>query len=168
MKAEANEGSATVEFVVNEAESIFKKFKKAKIKPRTPESNDFLDCMKVEHPEFSERYGIVIQMIIEEGKFFTGAFKKYLAQLVRSPYKTNLEFLRSQTNYMFHFWRALDPKRPLLDIMKARELAFEYLVKSHDEFTERCKSYNNDIEKLKNNIREERLKELKDHIESLK
>ncbi len=95
-----NEGNVGIDYILNEAKTIWKEFKAQGIDHYNYEKLDAYRLQVIEkHPQFASSYPTVLRHMIQEYKFTANAFKKYLMKLEKNPWKNDDERLESYADY---------------------------------------------------------------------
>jgi hypothetical protein len=143
-----SEKNVTVDDVVKEAVIINKKMIARKIKPGDFDLADqFMSEMRKEHKEFSQAYPIVLRYMCQMQQFNAKALRKYLLHIQEHPYKSEHEYLDSQTDYVVYLYKAQNKRWNTTQISNLRKNVRKMLGDEHSQFVEISKKHKEDVER---------------------
>lgn len=163
-----SEKNVTVEFVVNEANAMWKECKSRNIKYGDIERSDKLMAeMQKTHPEFSKSYPIVLRYMCQMQEYNSKAFKMWLDKIKVRPWKTEGEYLDAQADYVTMLYRAIKPRSPQKDINTLRTNIRNMLQREHDTFKKYVNEYDAEVSAEEKLLREKNKQEFIDYIKSM-
>ena len=134
-----NEREVTVDFIVNEANEIWKKCKEAftarSIKCGDEEkTEELLTELRRAHKDFSTSYPITLRYMAQMHSYSAKAFTKFLRYIEKNPWKNEAEYLDAQANYVCLLYKELHSKWNKTDVSRLRTNIRAILQKEHDDF----------------------------------
>lgn len=142
----SNERDVTLEQVVNEATTIWKKCRKEKLPFGDLEAADQqMEKIRKEHPEFCKSYPIVLRYICQMQEYKPRAFRKYLLKIQQTPWKNQEEYLDSQADYVCLLYQETKARWNRTDVENIRRNVRAMLQKEHDTFMMYAEEFDKEV-----------------------
>jgi hypothetical protein len=156
-----NEKDVTLDYIVQEANSIYREMKKANYQITDFEASDkFTARMRKEHPEFAQSYPIVLRYICQMGEYKTSAFKKYLEHIAKNPWKSKAEYLESQCDYVVMLYKATKSRWSVKDVANLRKNVHAMLKKEDEVFVKVAEKTQKEVESEEEQYKQNKRSEL--------
>lgn len=149
--------------VVNE---IRQKIKSADIdKDNTDENDNLLKRLQNEYKDFNTIHPLVLRWMVQTGDYDERAFKHYATNHVKAHYKTRIDFLNAQAEYLYALFKRNNPRAPIKHFQLYQKNIKKLLKKDDTDFKNANKEADEEIEKtrqkVKNNLKLSILKYIK-------
>lgn len=130
-----NEKDVTPDYVLKEANTMWKKASKWKVDPTNSEEVDGkMAEMRRDHPEFCQSYPIVLRYMVQFKQYSSEAFRIYLKKIQNKPWKNENEYLDSQADYVVILYQKTHKNWNSTQVGQLRRNIREILQKEHDHF----------------------------------
>lgn len=144
----------TVDDVVREANVIWKEARSRKLKMDDFDGTEaLLKEMQKKHPEFCESYPIVNRYICQMQEYDAKAFRLWLLKIQEHPWKTEIDYIEAQADYITKLFCARKPRANRTEINNIRINMRAILTDEHNRFkkcvTDKEKEVTNNEEYLK-------------------
>lgn len=144
--AVTNEKDVTLDFVVSEADAIYKKCRAEKLKFGDREAAEKqMSQMRKEHPEFCKSYPIVLRYMCEMQEYKTKAFRKYLLKIQEHPWKNQDEYLDSQADYVCLLYMETKKRWTRTAVENIRRNIRKMLQHEHETFMKYSEAFNSEV-----------------------
>jgi hypothetical protein len=164
-KAEASyqyQETKTVADVVDEANVIFEKYKKAVIQFKrenkipekfkatldvnqhlavNKERDRLLKKFQEDHKKFTQAYPLVLRLMCQKGEYDTTVFRKFLEHMSKHPYKTEDEYFTLYSEYAKMLHRHYNPRADVKELQFVQQTAKKALKEEKTEFEALAKKY---------------------------
>ncbi len=155
-----NEKDVTLTDILNEADCIYKKYKAAKIHPQNTEAIDkFHSDITKEHKEFNTAYPTVLRHMIQEGRYHSNAFKKYLKRVESKPWLNDEQRMDSYADYFILWYKETHSKYDTKYVQELRKDYRKRLQEEHDKIEKLAKEFAEEIAKKEEQYAVERKEE---------
>lgn len=139
-----SEKEVTIDFIVNEATTIWETAKSRKLKiDDVSATENLMTELRRKHPEFCKSYPIVFRYICQMQEYSTKAFGLWLKKIKNSPWKNEMEYLDAQADYVVILFKTKYPKRNKTEVANLRKNIRTILQNEHSTF----KTYTEEFEK---------------------
>jgi protein-tyrosine-phosphatase len=144
----SSEKVVTLDEIVKEASSIYAKCKKRKLTFGDEKAAEaLLSEMQKAHPQLSKSYPIVLRYICQMQEYSPQAFRKYLIKIKLHPWKSEGEYLESQTDYVVMLYQTTHKHWNQTDVNKIRKNILAMLKNEHEVFTKYAKEFKDEVDK---------------------
>lgn len=141
-----NEKDVTIDYVVNEANTMWKKVRSSELKFGDLESADVLmEKMRKEHPEFCKSYPIVLRYMCQMHEYSGKAFKTYLMKIKEHPYTSEEEYLESQADYVVILYKQRNKRWNNTQIANLRRNVLTLLQNEHEVFKKYVNEFDREV-----------------------
>ncbi len=154
-----SEKDVSPEFILKEVREIWVKVKTTKKSP-----DEIFTQIHTEHSDFCRAYPIVVRYACHMGKFSFVAFKQWFEGIIKSPWKSEDEYLVAQANYVAIMYRKLFPKLTAAELKQQKEFVLTTLREEHESFKKYVKKYNDEIDAEDAKSTEKNMSRLADFI----
>jgi len=156
-----NEKNVTPKDIVNEASEIYKKMKKADYRITDYErADEFTAKMRSEHKEFAQSYPIVLRYICQMQEYSAKALQKYLTAIAVKPWKSKVEYIESQCDYVVTLYKEKHPRWHVKDIANLRANISKLLKTEDEKFTEIAEKTQKEVDRDDEEYKKKRKNEL--------
>ncbi len=158
-----SEKDVTPEFILNEANTIWKKYKKLKIPIADYDKIDTASSdLRKQHREFCTSYPIVFRFMCQLNSYSPKAFERYLKLIQQRPWKSENDYLESQVDYIILLYKAKNPRWDNNTISNLRRETLATLVKENEDFKRGIRKFYDEVNSMELKLKEKSLKELSD------
>lgn len=120
--------------LLNEARIIWDKVKASKINPRSTECDKYYDALRNEYKNFAKSYPIVLRYMVHWRQYSEKAFVRYLGTLKVKPWKSQADFINSQSDYVVLLYKATTPHWDKKKVAELRKYVTDTLTEERAEF----------------------------------
>jgi len=141
-----SEKEVTVDFIVDEANVMWKEMKSRNILfGDSAAASALMIDMRRGHPEFCKAYPIVTRYICEMQEYSEKGFRRWLTKIKYHPWKTQDEYLDAQADYVTMLYRVKNPRASRRDYDNVRKNIGDALRNEHEEFKQRVDEYDREV-----------------------
>jgi len=170
-----NEKNVTLEFIINEMNTIWKEFKKSNIFNKPYETTELrykaidenYDRVTSAHKELLQAYPTVLRHMLQDGRYHPEAFSKYLKRLSVRPWKSDEERMDSYADYYIILYKQMNNKYDNKLVKEEKKRYRQILQDEHDKFIELHKEWKEKIDKQEEKYEKERYDEMVTAFERL-
>lgn len=160
-----SEKNVTIDFVVNEATTIWRDVRKRKLRFGDEQATKAVMAeMQRKHPEFCKSYPIVNRYICEMQEYDAKAFRRWLMGIKSRPWKTEAEYLDAQAEYVVTLFRVKKPRSNATQISNLRTNIRALLQKEHDTFKRYAEEFNREVTAEEETFKDRNKNELKEFM----
>ncbi len=109
-------------------------------------ADQLLADMRRQHADFAKAYPIVLRYMCQMQRFHINAFKKYLLRVQQNPWKSQEEYLDSQTDYCVLLYKETTPRWNQREVAHIRTQTRKMLQDEHDTFKKYTEEYSKKVE----------------------
>ncbi len=161
-----SEKNVTIEFVVSEANQMWREMRQTKIKFGDERGSEALMTqMHRTHPEFCKAYPMVNRYICQMQEYDSKVFKLWLMKIKEHPWKTEDGYLDAQADYVAMLFRSKKPRSSLTDINSVRKNIKAMLQREHDTFKHYAKEFELEVNAEAEGYQKQNVVELRDFVE---
>lgn len=158
-----SEKTVSIDYVVSEANSIWRETKKRKITFGDVDSAEALMReMQNTHPEFCKSYPIVNRYICQMQEYSAKAFRLWLKKIEQKPWKTEAEYLDAQADYVTILFKIKKPRANKTEINNIRTNIRAMLQKEHDTFKNYAQEFSKEVTEEEKILAEKNAAELRE------
>lgn len=161
-----NEKEVTVDDVVSEADLIWKIVRSRKVK-KDEEDDKLLEEMRKAHPDFALSYPIVLRYLCQFRSYNSKAFKQYLLHIKNNPWKSQSEYLDSQTDYVVILYKKLHPRWNKTQIQNLWKNIRMQLQNEDETFKKYLKEFETEVESESSRLEKDSRDELFNYFKSI-
>jgi len=169
-----SEKEVTVDFVVNQANEIWKLVKKRKGKNNKnsitaceSDEEELMEDMRKLYPEFCRSYPIVLRYMCQMNEYNSKTFRLYLGKIKAHPYTTQEEYLDSQTDYIVMLYKSTHPRWNATDVSRLRVNIRNMLQQEHDTMKKYAEEFEKQVDAETAKLANMSLDELKEFAEKI-
>lgn len=141
-----SEKNVTIDYVVNEANEIWKQVRKRKLKFGDLDAADSLmEEMRKSHPEFCKSYPIVLRYMCQMQEYDHRALRKYMVKIKEHPYTSETEYLDSQTDYIVILYKVRNPRWNATEVNRLKHNVRAMLQREHDVFKTYVEEFDKEV-----------------------
>jgi hypothetical protein len=160
-----NEKTVTADDIINESRAIWKKYRNAlKQGENIPQ---LIQHLRAQHKEFCTSYPIVFRYM-SAGSFSVKALRLYLSKIAKNPWKSESEYLDSQTDYVVMLYKATTPHWNSNTCNKLWSDTRASLQKETDEFKLCLDKCEKQVNQFKEQLTKKNTMELYNYLKTLK
>jgi hypothetical protein len=164
-----NENQVSIEYVVNEANKIYKDMKKSKITFGDMEAAaQLMREMQQKYSDFCMSYPIVNRYICQMQEYDTKTFRLWLKKIQRTPWKTESEYLDAQADYVVMLFRCKKPRAPMTEVSTLRQNIRIMLQREHEQFTKCAKDIQEEVNIESEQYHKQNIAGLTDFVTNIK
>lgn len=161
-----SEKNVTIEFVVGEANQMWREMRQTKIKFGDEQGSEWLMReMHKQHPEFCKAYPMVNRYICQMQEYDSKIFKLWLMKIKENPWKTEEGYLDAQADYVAMLFRAKKPRSSLTEINNVRKNIKAMLQKEHNAFKHYAKEFELEVNAEESSYQKKNVVELREFVE---
>jgi hypothetical protein len=162
-----NEKNVSAEFILDEANTMWKKTKEARLDSADLSGADkLMDRLRKEHPDFCKAYPIVLRYMCQMQEYNPKAFKRYLSKIAAKPYKNEEEYLDSQADYVVILYKSQHSRWNKTHIVNLRTNIRMMLQKEHDTIKKCAKECDEEVTQMLKEAEKQNTMELLNFIKS--
>ena len=155
------EKEVTEDEIVEEANTIFKKFGKS---PANKSREELYSKLFSEHKEFGQAHPIVLKYICFMNLYHPIAFRRYIKYVKYHPWKTEEDFLESQARYVKMLYKCIYPRAPTNYHNDIYNKVFESLKKEREEFKRQTEEIQTKVKEREERLDKESRNELLQYL----
>lgn len=156
-----NEKEVSMEFIIDEANDIWKKVKSYNVTLGDQEAADAcMSAIRRDHKEFSTSYPVVLRYMAQMGEYSSKAFKDYLNHVKYHPWKSEADYLDSQADYVIRLYKAKNPKWNKTQVNNLRQNIRGTLEQEHKSFKTTVEKYKKEVDEEEAELTKKKIKEL--------
>lgn len=141
-----NEKNITINDLINEANNVWKVVRGRRLKFGDIDAAEALMSeIRKTNREFCTSYPIVLRYMCQMQEYDSRAFKKYLLKIKEHPWKSESEYLDSQTDYVVILYQTRNKKWNRTQINNLRKNIRNMLQKEHDTFKFYAKEFEKEV-----------------------
>lgn len=157
-----NEKEVTPDFIIEEANEIWKKVKAYNIKfDDQVAAEKCMTEMRREHKEFCTSYPIVLRYMAQMGEYHPSAFRDYINHIKYHPWKSESEYLDSQADYVVRLYKAKNKKWNRTQVNNLRANIRGTLEQEHKTFKDTVSKYTEEVNAEEKKMNAKKIEELK-------
>jgi hypothetical protein len=160
-----SEKEVTVDFVVAEADAIWKKARAKKITfGDLDAANALMAEIQREHPEFCKSYPIVNRYICQMGEYKSKAFRLWLNKIKLHPWTSEAAYLDAQADYVAMLFRVKHPRAALREVNNVRNTVRAMLETEHRTFKTRAEQIEKEVTTTEEQLLAKSRRELAEYL----
>ncbi|SIP86028.1 Hypothetical protein PACV_315 [Pacmanvirus A23] len=161
-----NEKNVTIDEIVAEANHIWQMVRKRKIPFGNIDAAEALMSeIRKTNPEFSKSYPIVLRYMCQMDEYDSRALKKYLIKIEKHPWKNEVEYLDSQTDYVVLLYQIKHPRWNKTDVNNLRRNVRNLLQREHVAFKTYAEEFNKEVNAEEEIFKSRRVEELRNFVQ---
>lgn len=155
-----SEKNVSIEYVVNEATTIWRIAKSRDLIFGDPAVEKFMDEMTRAYPEFSKSYPIVFRYICQMQEYDAKAFKYWLMKIKNNPWKTEAAYLDAQADYVAVLYKTKFPRCTAAQIRNIQVNIRAALESEHKKFKQCAEEQDRAVTELEDFLKGKNAEEL--------
>jgi hypothetical protein len=155
--------SQSIEFIVQQANQIWKQVKEANIDVTDYEGCDkLLKELREEHRDFQMTLPLVLRTMVQTKNYSSKGLERYLKKLSidMKKIKSMDDYLQSQADYLVFLHKATHKHYSQAEVRRIKESAFKQLKKEYEDLEKITKEVDEEAERLTKEANENRRQDL--------
>lgn len=161
-----NEKDVTVDYVVNEANQMWREIRSRKLKFGDMDAADaVMNEMRKKHPQFCKSYPIVLRYMCQMQEYDHRAFRNYLMKIKEHPYTNETEYLDSQADYVVILYKQRNSRWNCTQVSNLRKNVRGLLQREHDVFKSYVEEFDKEVSAETEKLKEKGTAELHEFVQ---
>ena len=161
LKLSITSGNVTIDFIVTEANQMWKEMKRSGIKFGDVDASEkLMSEVTKRHPDFCKSYPIVCRYICQMQEYDSRAFRRWLNKIKEHPWKTESEYLDAQADYVVILFKVKKPRSNRTEINNLRTNIRSMLEREHQQFKKYATEFEKEVVCEENIYKEKNIDEL--------
>lgn len=163
-----NEKDVTIDDILDEADVMWKKYRDRKVNILDTEAVEAcMQEMRREHKQFCTSYPIVLRYMVQFKQYHRKALHKYLKYISVNPWKSEEEYLDSQSDYVVILYKELHPKWNRTEVIRMKREIRAILAAETKNFKDRLNEFEKKVNDTEARLKRESREELIQYFRSI-